>query len=63
MRTRAPLVERGNDLYETPPVAVRALIGRRATATSDMGTGLRKEFQIGPLGSISLAEKAPQEWR
>ena len=26
MRTRAPLAERGNDLYETPPVAVRALL-------------------------------------
>ena len=25
MRTRAPLVERANDLYEIPPVAVRAL--------------------------------------
>lgn len=26
MRIRAPLVVRGNDLYETPPVAVRALL-------------------------------------
>ena len=26
MRTRAPLAERGNDLYETQPVAVRALL-------------------------------------